>query len=151
MEFSLKTIVYSSANGVIGAAAIYHTANRFEWLTAFAVGMLAGTLMGEQALSKIENGYVPRNPLAWTEQDDSKVRLEGVKQLTGSTPGIITTTINAYALSLIQEALPSEPFDLFVYFSAFSLGYQLANFFCLDQLNRNKQAKVGEIAQNLVV
>ncbi|MCE2982009.1 MAG: hypothetical protein LW832_00440 [Parachlamydia sp.] len=144
MEFSIRTGLLYTANTVIGAACIYSSSERFQWLTAFFSGVVYGALWGEDYTNKLKNLVTPG--------ETRKIR-DMAEQLSQQTPGAITTSANAIALGILIKAVPTDAHDsLFVQnWSAFMLGRSLGYLFAIDNLRRSKNPIIVDATQNLVI
>jgi hypothetical protein len=155
MEISIETSCYLGINFTVGALSAYHTPYPYQWLAAFAAGVLAGTFQSTSALNQVKNGY--DHIWSWSKRTDNEMREEGVNYLLHSTPGFFSTMIHCVALAVITKSAPFlEPYgsryeSYISGFAAFSLGYRLAHLFALDRLSRIKDPQVTPFLQDAVI
>lgn len=159
MQISFQSGVYLGLNAVIGALSIYNTTARDRWITAFAVGVLVGTIISGSALNSGLNGYNPGNSygMGWNINKDDKTREAGVSHLIDSVPGFFTTAVNTIALAVITKSTDLfEPYGsryetVITGSSAFLLGYKLGHLFNLDRLRRSSDPNVTKFTAKAVI
>jgi hypothetical protein len=157
MHVSLQSTVYLGTCVAINAYAAY--SNPTRWITAFAIGVLLGTISGRSELRAARDGYQPGNNMGMgcDAGKDREVRENAVKFLADSMPGLLTTAINLLALGLISQRvhLPSgwnpRIGTYFCDFAAFGFGTFVGALFQLDILRRDQDPKIQELLANTVI
>jgi hypothetical protein len=157
MHVSLQSKVYLGACVVIGAYNAYENPTR--WITAFAIGVLAGTISGRSDLCAARDGHQPGNSLGmgWDSCRDQEIIKNAVTSLVNSAPGIFTTAINLLALGLISQKiqLPSNwnpKFKTyFCDFAALKFGYNVGKLFQLEFLCGIKTTEVQQLLADAVI
>ncbi len=143
MQVSLQSKVCLVTCVATNAYAAY--SNPVRWITAFALGVLLGTIGGRANLRDAREGYQPGNNMGmgWDAGKDKEVREKAVKALTNSMPGLVATAINLLALGLISQRVhvPSgwnpRIGTYFCDFAALGFGTHVGMLFQLDVLRRN--------------
>lgn len=159
MQISLESKFYCGLNFIVGAVSLYKTPHPFQWLTAFAVGLLVGSIRGAAALRSVTRGYEPGNRfgMGWSQTAEDDIRQRGVNYLLNSMPGILTTAINCISLAIITKSADfiesyGSRFQPYVSgVAAFSLGYSLGHIFSLDKLRKSNDPAVAPFISNIVV
>lgn len=148
IDFSSKCVF--AANIMIGSINAYKTAHHFEWLAAYAVGILAGFCMSRVDLSNIKESYKLSSlaqEMSDTDEDmkkeDKKIKLKRIVDLVTKTKFFrdISICINAVTLLIFTRAaklLEKESISKTTAFaSGFTLG--LSQGYLINLLNLSKE------------
>ena len=147
MHVSLQSKFYLGACVAIGAYNAY--SNPVHWITSFAVGILAGTIMGRSDLLTARDGYQPGNSygMGWNKAKDKEARQNAVISLADSMPDLATTAINLMALGLISQKiqLPSRVGSAIFCIAACYFGLDIGKLFQLEILRGSRDPYIQEL------
>ena len=144
MHMSLQTKITTPVSLAAGAACAYLVPS--QWLTLFFVGFLFGKLRGDSQSNLVKNGPSFESlgqMMGYSKSDDLNQRDKAARNLgRASLPGLVTTglnlctcyvTISKVCLPIIF-GLPMTP--ILIGISGLFLGFNLAQYFCLERLDK---------------
>lgn len=137
MRISSLSITSLAVNGTIGLLNAY--ANPTRWIAAFAVGLLVGAFRGKKSY---EAAIAHTTTRTSKFGDSSLSKRDGLKTLTSSMPGLITTIFNVFALQMRRLSPGSSVQRYSGDIAAAALGLAAGQLLFLNKLQSSKDPQI---------